>query len=364
MTVKFWIGIVLSAALLALFLATVDIERMLDALAGASYGYLAPGIALYFLSVWIRTLRWQKLLRHLKSAPVARLFPVVVVGFMANHLLPMRIGELVRSYHLSEREGVSKASAFATIMIERVMDAITLLAFVAVAAGFLPVIGLARAFGEKSGIPWPMLAVGASLPFILMFGVLILLALYPSRAAGFVRLAVRAIPSRAGRPLIKLASLFLDGLASLRSPVRVAGLLLLSAPIWLLEAALFYLAGLSFGLDAAFGGKMEMALTMVLVTAVAKIGSSVPAAPGGIGLFELIARETLVLLPAASIDRSVAAGYAAVVHAALLLPMILLGQAFLWSEHLSLRRLWRAGSSPAQARADAPQHAGLRGECE
>ena len=149
MTVRFWIAIGLSAGLLTLFLATVDIRRMLDSLAGASYGYLAPGIALYFVGVWIRTLRWQALLRHLKSAPVARLFPVVVVGYMANHLLPMRIGELVRSYHVSEREGVSKASAFATIMIERVMDAVTLLALVAVAAGFLPVVGLARALGDR-----------------------------------------------------------------------------------------------------------------------------------------------------------------------------------------------------------------------
>ena len=364
MTVRFWIAIGLSAGLRTLFLATVDIRRMLDSLAGASYGYLAPGIALYFVGVWIRTLRWQALLRHLKSAPVARLFPVVVVGYMANHLLPMRIGELVRSYHVSEREGVSKASAFATIMIERVMDAVTLLALVAVAAGFLPVVGLARALGDRSGVPWPLLAAGACLPFFAMFGALLLLALYPSRTSTLIGMALRPLPEGAGRPLTELAHLFLDGLTALRSPTRIAGLFLLSAPIWLLEAALFYLAGLSFGLQDAFGSRLEMALTMVVVTAIAKIGSSVPGAPGGLGLFELIVRETLVLLPLASIDRSVAAGYSAVVHAALLLPMILLGQAFLWSEHLSLRRLWRGGGARDPAPADGPRRAGLRGECE
>ena len=337
---------------------------MLDALASANYGYLAPGIALYFVSVWVRTVRWQVLLRHLKRVPAVRLFPALVVGFMANHLLPMRLGELVRSYHLSQREGVSAASAFATIMVERVIDAVTLLALVAVAAGFLPVIGLTQALGERSGVPWPLLATGASLPFIAMFGALLLLALHPARAASVATVVLRPLSPRAGRLLAELVRLFLDGLAALRSPARIFGLFLLSAPVWLLEAGLFYLAGLSFGLQDVFGSRLEMALAMVVVTAVSKIGSSVPAAPGGLGLFELVARETLVLLPAVSVDRSVAAAYAAVVHAALLLPMILLGQAFLWSEQLSLRRLLRQGRNVEQAPADAPRFRELRGECE
>ena len=87
-----------------------------------------------------------------------------------------------------------------------------------------------------------------------------------------------------------------------------------------------------------------MALAMILVTAIANIGSSVPAAPGGLGLFEIIARETLVLGPLAAIDRPVAAGYALVVHATLLLPMIFLGQAILWADKISLGRLTRRGT--------------------
>jgi len=84
---------------------------------------------------------------------------------------------------------------------------------------------------------------------------------------------------------------------------------------------------------------------MILVTAISNIGASIPAAPGGIGLFELITRETLVLLPQASVDRSVAGGFAALVHATLLLPMILLGQVFLWTGHISLRKLTTAGQA-------------------
>ena len=114
-------------------------------------------------------------------------------------------------------------------------------------------------------------------------------------------------------------------------------------PIWLTEAAVFYVMGFPFGIDDAHSGPGQMAVTMILVTAITNIGSSIPAAPGGLGLFELIARETLVLGPLASVDRSVAAGFAVVVHAAILLPMIVLGQLFLWANHISLRRLSRAG---------------------
>ena len=93
----------------------------------------------------------------------------------------------------------------------------------------------------------------------------------------------------------------------------------------------------------ALGGYGDLAVAAVLVTAIVNIGSSVPAAPGGIGLFELIAREALVLLPLGMVDRAVAGGYAAVVHAVLLLPMIVLGQVFLWMDNVSLGRLWRSG---------------------
>ncbi len=101
---------------------------------------------------------------------------------------------------------------------------------------------------------------------------------------------------------------------------------------------------------------------MTSVTAVANIGSSIPAAPGGVGLFEIVARETLVLLPDSHIDRAVAAAFATVVHAALLIPMIVLGQLFLWAGHVSLRRLSRTQpvvptSEPAGA--NAPSQAAL-----
>jgi len=173
-----------------------------------------------------------------------------------------------------------------------------------------------------------------------------MLAAYrPARAAALGGALLKPLPHAFAGQLRPLIDLVIQGLAALGSPRTVLGMFLLSMPIWLLEAGLFFVLGYSFGLENVYDSIFEMALAMVLVTAISNIGSSVPAAPGGIGLFELVARETLILLPLAAIDRSTATAYVTVVHAVLLLPMIVLGQVFLLSGSVSLRRLWQAGGS-------------------
>ena len=348
---KFWIGIAVSVVLLALFVFTIDLERFLDALSRADYALVAPATALYLVSLLFRTLRWQHLLRHLKHVGVVRLYPVVVVGYMANNLLPMRIGELVRSYYVGEREGVSKTTALMTIFVERLLDALTLLAMVALVALFVPVLGVAEGFGRLSSVPWPLLVAGFTLPFVLGFAGLVLVALAPDRAGRWAKAALRPLPRRLESRAAEAVDMLLGGLISLRSPRSVVVLFLLSVPVWLFEAGLFMVIAYSFDLDLAFDNVAEMGAVIVLVMAIANIGASVPAAPGGIGLFELIARETLVLLPLAAVDRADAGAYVAVVHAVLLIPMIVLGQLFLWTQNVSLGSLSRAGRSIATERA-------------
>ena len=330
------------------------------ALADANYVYLIPGVALYLVSVFFRTVRWQILLRHMGAVPVRRLYPVVVVGYMANNLLPMRMGELVRSYYLGQREGISKTSALATIFVERVLDAMVLLFFIALVGLFFPLTSLATAFGERTGVPWLLLVLAFTVPFVGAFATLIVLARFPVWSDHALAVLVKRLPSSFQAPARHLVQMCLHGISPLSDPKTLAALFLLSIPVWLFEAGLFFFVGLGFGLQESFASLGNMAGANVLVTAVANIGSSIPAAPGGVGLFEIVARETLVLLPDAPIDRAVAAAFATVVHAALLIPMIVLGQLFLWADHVSLRRLSRSEpvvSTSEPAGASAPSQA-------
>ncbi len=351
---RVWIGLLLSAIFVALFFVTVDFRRLLDALMGANYIYVVPGIGLYIIGVWFRTVRWRRLLLHIRPISSTRLFPVVVVGYMANNLLPLRLGELVRSYYVGDREKVSKTAALVTIFIERLLDALTLLLFILVIAIFVPLIGLAEAFGERWSLPWPLLAGAISLPFIVAFGLLVVVAYAPTRVRALIAMLLRLLPPGLENRLTHIVDMFMEGLKSLKSPSTILVVFILSAPIWLFEAGLFVLVGYSYGFHEIYDSLPELIVAMVLVTAIANIGASIPAGPGGIGLFELIARETLVLLPLAAVDRAVAGGYVAVVHACLLIPMIVLGQFFLWQQHVSLRSLTKLGQGNDQDDQEPP----------
>lgn len=349
---KYWLGFAFGVALLALFFLTTEWDLLLDTLANANYWYLVPAVLLYQVSVFFRTLRWQSLLSNIRVISIFRLFPVVVIGYMANNLLPLRIGELVRSYYIGERENISKTSALATIVVERLLDALTLLVFIAVVAAFVPLMDLAEGFSKISNVPWPLLATIISVPFALGFMGLVLMASAPIKTAKILKAILRLLPTPAESQLQSLVDLFLNGLESLKSPWSILMLFLLSLPIWIFEAALFFTIGYSFELQHLYTGFFGMAIAMVLITALSNLGSSIPAAPGGIGLFELITREALVLLPLADIDRSVASGYVTIVHAVLLIPMIGLGQLFLLLDNLSLGILGRGGQSFAKSYED------------
>lgn len=342
---RLWVGLLLSAVFLALFFVTLDFRRLIDALLGANYVYVAPGIGLYLIGVWFRTIRWQRLLEHIQLIRNSRLFPAVVVGYMANNLLPLRMGEVVRSYYVGQREGVSKTAALVTIFIERLLDALTLLLFVMIIAVFVPLTGLAEAFGQRASLPWPLLAAAMSLPFVAAFGFLALVGYAPTKVRAVTAYLIRPLPDSIEARLLNAADMFLEGLRSLQSPSTVLSVFALSVPVWLFEVGLFFLVGYSFGFHEIYDSIPDMIVGMILVTAIANIGASIPAAPGGIGLFELIARETLVLAPFAVIDRAVAGGYVAIVHASLLIPMIVLGLIFLWSDHVSFRNISRLGKS-------------------
>jgi len=336
---RVWIGFGLSVGLIGIFLLTVDVPRMFDSIISANYWYMVPAIVLYFVSIWFRTLRWRSLLSDIKSIAATRLYPVVVIGYMANNILPMRIGELARSYYLAKRERVSTASVFTTIFVERLLDALTLLFFVSLVSIFLPLEEIFQGLSELSGLNVTFLATITSLPFIVVFGILIVFSIYTDRVQSYAMTLSKLLPRRVGIGIIGVSNRILIALIPLRKPFVLLKVFLLSVPIWLFEVGLFISIALSFGFQDLYDNYWLMVLGLILVTAIANIGSSIPAAPGGLGLFEIIARETLVLLPYLDIDRSLAGAYVLIVHSALMLPIILLGQALLIGQNVNLGSL-------------------------
>ena len=343
---RFWLAIGISLLFLGLFFSRLDLRETWEKLGEADYFLLIPAILVYFVAVYFRTLRWQYLLAPVKTLAVVRLYPVVVVGYMANNLLPLRLGEVIRAYYIGEREKVSKVSALATIAVERVLDGLTLLFFAAVGSLFLPLIGLLQGLGERAGIPWVLLALAMSMPFVLIAAFMVVASSSPRWLEILVDRVTGKLPGRVGSRVNGFAHLFIDGLAVLQSPLRLLAVCLLSLPVWLVEALMYYLLAFSFGLDQVFS-MTEMVGVILLVTAVSNLATAVPAAGGGIGTFEVAAAATLILL---GVEASTSGAYTIVVHTALLVPVTLLGLIYLWIDKISLGQLTlasRAQSNPS-----------------
>ncbi|MBI4310632.1 MAG: flippase-like domain-containing protein [Chloroflexi bacterium] len=338
---RFWIGLFVSALFVVLLLWRIDFGDTAAAFRDANYLLLVPAIGLYFVALYFRTRRWGVMLRPLKAVPFGRLFPVMSVGYMANNLLPVRLGELVRSYYLGEREGVSKSATLATVAIERVFDGVVLLLFLAAVSVALPLAGLMRDIAADTGLPLSLMVSVAAVPFGAALAFLFVAAYKPNIPLAALRCLMKPLPKGLGVKVEDLAALFLRGLAVLRDPRRSLLLLALTLPVWLGEAAMYYVVGVSFGLEGHVGGAVTMAWVMLAVTATSNLATSLPSSQGGIGPFELFGTATLVVLGA---PREIATAYAVVLHAALLLPVTLLGLAYLWAGKQSLVQMVRVGA--------------------
>ncbi len=330
-----------SLVLILVLLYQVNLSEMGDALANANYLYLAPSIALYFVAVYFRAVRWRYLLSPLGNLQIGRLYPVVVIGYMANNLLPARLGELVRAYYLARREPIRASSALGTLAVERVYDGMTLLAWAVVAGPVLLFLGEFDSTGGTARTTWIILAVLTVSLFVAALSFLTALAAIPRFMKFFDRI-LGLVPARFRPKVSELAYTFVDGLSILSSPRKHLALFFLSMPVWAFEGSMYFLISYAFGIDNHFGSVWTLVLVVMLVTATSNLATSLPSSIGGIGPFEVVAQQTLIAL---GIGGSLAAAYAGFLHlVALWLPVNLAGLALLWKHNLSLRGLTRATS--------------------
>ena len=360
---RFWAGTLVSGGLLALLVFAPGIDRgeLWQLLTGANYLYLAPAVALYFVGQWLRAWRWQFLLAPVAVIPVRRLFVVVNIGYMANNLLPARLGELVRAAYLAHREErVGTPASIATLSVERLYDGLTLLAIGAVTTPLLLAAGrfdgasgrvaaaleqVAAALGLDSDLllaaGWfdgaiLLMAAGLVIGFIVALTAFTTLAVN-QRAAGWLLGVTRLLPARF-RPLANTVILgFVDGLGALSSPRKHVQLFIYSLPVWLAEGAVYYILAYSFNLDAHFATPGMLAIAILLTMVTSNLITAIPATVGGIGAFEVVATLTLIAMGVA-VERAIV--YSVAVHLlALWLPVNIVGLALLLWDNVSLRGL-------------------------
>ena len=313
-----WLGVIISLALLTVVFYGTDLNTIGNVLRSANYFLLVPALALYFIGVLMRAIRWHFLLRSIKPIGIYKLFQVTVIGYMVNDLLPFRIGELVRAYLLGETENISKASVLVTVVLERVFDGVTMVLFIGVASFFLPLNEALRT----------LLLLG-SLLFAGLVVALVVAAGLRNRLDAVIHKVMGRLPEKWGALGLRLIDSFFQGLSVLRNPVDAFAALGFSILAWLFEAGMYAVIANGFNISLPFP-------VFVLATAVANLVTIVPSTPGYVGVFDVPIKATLALF---GIDASVAASYTLLLHAALIVPVVILGLVYTWRMGLSLGQL-------------------------
>lgn len=310
-------GLGISLVFLYIAFRGQDFDQIRDALSKVNYFALVPALLLYFAGVWVRAIRWSVLLRPVTPASARQVFPLVMVGYTANNVMPLRTGEVVRAFLLGRRFGVRKTATLATIAVERLFDGLTMLAFMLIATAFVSFTSELR---HVALIAFGLFAA-------LLIGVFIL-TLGGDFRDRLLQVVLGPLPTSIADRVERMAESFLSGLAVFRHRrdlALVAGSSLLA---WLFEASMYWTIARGFG--GALTDALGVAATL-MTTGVANLATLIPSSPGYVGPFE--AAVVLVVNGALGVDRSVALSYAIVVHAALWLPITVLG-AFEWWRQL------------------------------
>lgn len=320
---RFWVGAVISALFLMIALWGLDLRQVwLDARA-ANYWWILPGVGAYFIGVWARTWRWHYLLRPIKPIPLKTMWPIVVVGYMGNNIYPFRAGEVIRAYLLKKREDISISASIATILVERIFDGLVMLLFVFITLPLAP--GLPN-WLRQTVILASLVFLGALLFFLIMA------ALPQWSRKVYRRLIYHFVPASLQAKVLAIADRFIEGISSLKRPADVFMVFFTSIIIWLLETVKYWFVMHAFSFTVSF-------FALMLMNGIVNLATTIPSAPGYIGTFDTPGIEVLKVF---GVQDTVATAYTLVLHAALWLPITLLGIGYMVYESLSWRDIDQA----------------------
>ena len=351
---RFWIGILISIVALAFAFRQVDFRGVWAALAGANYWYLVASLALLFLFLILRAFRWRVLFYPKKGLHLRNLFAVINIGYLLSNIFPARLGDVARAYLIGDTEDVSRAAAFSTVVAERVLDALCAVGAFFLILPFAPVPEWMVRTGMVVGV--------AGLLAVVVFVILVrkrdwtlrlldrilravrwpaqdTMSIFWGRLAERTRLGFLArLPWADRAQLGEMAGSLIDGFSGITTLRLGPPLLLWSVAIWVVIIAYYWLVMLAFDSTQPF-------VAAVAVTAITALGMTVPSSPGYIGVFEFLARETMVLF---GMGAELALGYALVAHAIVYVVFNILGLIGMVQQNLSYAEIQERISAEAQ----------------
>ncbi len=316
------LGFGVTAVLIWWVFRDTDLPEVWTEIQGANFWLLGLAVAIGTGNYITRSFRWAYLLHPIHPGTSFRSrFAAINIGFMATNLLPARAGEFVRPYALSRMEPVSTSGGFASLVVERFLDSLTILAlvFVALAAPTFPDQAMVRGVSLEVWMRGLLIVVGGLLVFM------VLLLIFPTPLVRVVEKFLGIFPSRVSRFLIEVLESFLEGLGVFKSPGLLLNAAVWSVVVWLIQSLAFWVAFMAFDIRVGFDVALFVNGTVALAVAA-------PAAPGFFGTFHagVVAGLAVYSAPPAA-----ALGLAAGFHIGGFIPVTVIGLYYAWKVGIS-----------------------------
>jgi len=330
------INIIVSTLLLAVFLylafRNVNLKELVDILEHTNYFYVFTGMFIgAVVGSVVRAVRWGVMLEPVKkNIPFTSLFATTAIGYMVNNLIP-RSGEVVRPYLLGRREHISRTAAFATIIVERIIDTVM----------FLAMFGLALIYFKNritNAIPEIGSAVIVLSAAILLLTIwIVLMMMKPEASLKVFKFFTKFLPEKMHTKVDHIFDSLLTGFVVLKKPSLFFRIAFYSCLLWLVYLCSTYLPFFAFDITLSQGSNLwhslwDTNLLLVLIN----VAMFIPA-PAATGPFHYICKVTLVNI--FGVMESKALGYATATHAMSFLIYLVMGLIFFVTSQYKLSEL-------------------------
>jgi len=316
------LGLGISVVLLWQIFRDTPVDELVAALGKPNYWWLLPNLFFVVFAMYQRAFRWRYMVAPIKRVTFPKLLSATCIGFMANNVLPFRLGEYVRAYSLARQDNdISKSASLATIFVERmVFDLVALLMIFGVVLYISPLV-----FDERLKAGTYAAIALALLGLVFM----IILALKPNQSGELLTRYLFFLPDSIKETIRGIVLKFSRGLEFMKDMSKLSSVSVQTMVLWLFMGLSNYFVFMSFGFDLP----LEASYVLLVVVSIMIL---IPSSPGFFGVYHLGTVLTLTLYNVPDVD---ARAFSIVLHLAQYIPITLMGLYYLKKEHLSLKVL-------------------------
>jgi uncharacterized protein (TIRG00374 family) len=312
-------GLVIAGAGLYVFFSGVKIPELLNQILSIPWWAVVCVVLLTFLTLWLRSVRWNLILPQSPSASRRDLFGIIMIGFMVNNILPARLGEAARMLLLWKRNKFTAAESIGSVLLERFLDSIVFLSFFFIPAFFMPQLREALPFARP-------LACGVSAACI----ALVFYAFLPLKVRALSKSLLMLFPPKLQQRLLTIGKEFVSNLDWIFSLKKCLFMLFLSFCTVACHAVMMMI----LAREATF-----TFLSGMFGAAWAALGAAIPFSPGYVGTLHAALKHGLIMT---GCGPAKAAAVATVYHAIGYLTVTIFGFVYIIKMRISFKEIGRA----------------------